>query len=436
MERLDNWVEKIIMNLGVSESAAPILRLLLLLLVLGLLSWAFFRVTRLIIKGPLFRYVKRTQSKWDDLLMDNKVFSNLAHIVPVIMVRVIAPILFRDFEKVLPVVIKLTDIYLIIVILLAINALLRILELVLKKSKAFADKPVSSYFQLIKIILYIAAGILIISILINKSPVYLLSALGAMTALGMLVFKDTILGFVASVQISANDMVRIGDWVEMPKFNADGDVIAINLNTVKVQNWDKTITTIPTYYFITDSFKNWRGMKETGGRRIKRSIYINAASVKYINEEDRLRYARLYLLKDYLVTRQKEIDEYNKKMKVDTSVFVNGRRMTNIGVFRHYIENYLKDNKAIRKDMILMVRQMAMEDRGIPIEIYCFTTTTVWTEYEEIQSDIFDHLMAAVSFFDLEVFQQPSGSDLKRAFLPAGKIITSGFQEKESNPSA
>ncbi|HQH09950.1 MAG TPA: mechanosensitive ion channel, partial [Bacteroidales bacterium] len=428
--------EKIIMNLGVSESAAPILRLLLLLLVLGLLSWAFFRVTRLIIKGPLFRYVKRTQSKWDDLLMDNKVFSNLAHIVPVIMVRVIAPILFRDFEKVLPVVIKLTDIYLIIVILLAINALLRILELVLKKSKAFADKPVSSYFQLIKIILYIAAGILIISILINKSPVYLLSALGAMTALGMLVFKDTILGFVASVQISANDMVRIGDWVEMPKFNADGDVIAINLNTVKVQNWDKTITTIPTYYFITDSFKNWRGMKETGGRRIKRSIYINAASVKYINEEDRLRYARLYLLKDYLVTRQKEIDEYNKKMKVDTSVFVNGRRMTNIGVFRHYIENYLKDNKAIRKDMTLMVRQMAMEDRGIPIEIYCFTTTTVWTEYEEIQSDIFDHLMAAVSFFDLEVFQQPSGSDLKRAFLPAGKIITSGFQEKESNPSA
>jgi len=193
----------------------------------------------------VFRYVKRTQSKWDDLLMDNKVFSNLAHIVPVIMVRVIAPILFRDFEKVLPVVIKLTDIYLIIVILLAINALLRILELVLKKSKAFADKPVSSYFQLIKIILYIAAGILIISILINKSPVYLLSALGAMTALGMLVFKDTILGFVASVQISANDMVRIGDWVEMPKFNADGDVIAINLNTVKVQNWDKTITTIP-----------------------------------------------------------------------------------------------------------------------------------------------------------------------------------------------
>ncbi|HOZ19383.1 MAG: mechanosensitive ion channel [Bacteroidales bacterium] len=424
MESLDKWVEKIIINLGVSESAAPILRLLLLLLVLGLLSWAFFRITRLIIKGPLFRYVKRTQHKWDDLLMDNKVFSNLAHIVPVIIVRVIAPILFRDFEKILPIVIKLTDIYLIIIILMAINALLRILEQALKKSKAFVDKPVSSYFQLIKIILYIAAGILIISVLINKSPVYLLSALGAMTALGMLVFKDTILGFVASVQISANDMVRIGDWVEMPKFNADGDVIAINLNTVKVQNWDKTITTIPTYYFITDSFKNWRGMKETGGRRIKRSIYINASTVKYINEEDRLRYEKLYLLKDYLVTRQKEIDAYNKKRKVDTSVLVNGRRMTNIGVFRHYIENYLKDNKAIRKDMALMVRQMAMEDRGIPIEIYCFTTTTVWAEYEEIQSDIFDHLMAAVSYFDLEVFQQPSGSDLKRAFSPGIAPLT------------
>lgn len=431
MESLDKWVEQIIINLGVSASAAPLFRLFLLLLVLGLLAWAFFRITRLIIKGPLFRYIKRTQSRWDDLLMDNKIFSSLAHIVPVIIVRVIVPILFRDFEKILPFVIKLTDIYLIIVILMAINALLRIMEQVLKKSKAFVDKPVSSYFQLIKIILYIASGILILSILINKSPVYLLSALGAMTALSMLVFKDTILGFVASVQISANDMVRIGDWVEMPKFNADGDVIAINLNTVKVQNWDKTITTIPTYFFITDSFKNWRGMKEVGGRRIKRSIYINAATVKYINDEDRLRYEKLYLLKDYLVTRQKEIDAYNKKMKADTSVLVNGRRMTNIGVFRHYIENYLNDNKTIRKDMALMVRQMAMEDRGIPIEIYCFTTTTVWAEYEEIQSDIFDHLMAAVSYFDLEIFQQPSGSDLKRAFFPGTESLTPSEQEKQ-----
>jgi miniconductance mechanosensitive channel len=268
--------------------------------------------------------------------------------------------------------------------------------------------------QLIRIILYIAAGILILSILMGKSPTYFLTAFGAMTALIMLIFKDTILGLVASVQMSANDMVRIGDWVEMPKFNADGDVIAINLNTVKVQNWDKTVTSIPTYYFITDSFKNWRGMKESGGRRIKRALFINAASIKFVDPDMRERFLSYQLLEDYLVSRQKEIDAFNKKQKVDTSVLINGRRMTNIGVFRHYVENYLRNHKDIRKDMSLMVRQLSIEDRGVPIEIYCFTKTTVWTEYEEIQSDIFDHLMAAVSFFDLEIFQQPSGSDMTR----------------------
>lgn len=248
----------------------------------------------------------------------------------------------------------------------------------------------------------------------GKSPTYFLTAFGAMTALIMLIFKDTILGLVASVQMSANDMVRIGDWVEMPKFNADGDVIAINLNTVKVQNWDKTVTSIPTYYFITDSFKNWRGMKESGGRRIKRALYINAASIKFVDPDMRERFLSYQLLEDYLVSRQEEIDAFNKKQKVDTSVLINGRRMTNIGVFRNYIENYLRNHKDIRKDMALMVRQLTIEDRGIPIEIYCFTKTTIWTEYEEIQSDIFDHLMAAVAFFDLDIFQQPSGSDMTR----------------------
>ncbi len=235
-----------------------------------------------------------------------------------------------------------------------------------------------------------------------------------MTALIMLIFKDTILGLVASVQMSANDMVRIGDWVEMPKFNADGDVIAINLNTVKVQNWDKTVTSIPTYYFITDSFKNWRGMKESGRRRIKRALYMDAASIKFVDPDMRERFLSYQLLEDYLVSRQKEIDAFNEKQNIDTSVLINGRRMTNIGVFRNYIENYLRNHKDIRKDMALMVRQLSIEDRGIPIEIYCFTKTTIWTEYEEIQSDIFDHLMAAVAFFDLDIFQQPSGSDMTR----------------------
>ncbi len=416
MESIDSWIDKVIINLGVSEGAAPYIRLLVLLLVIALLAWLFFFITKRLVNGVLQKYVKRSRVKWDDMMMDNKVFSNLAHIVPAIIVKIITPIIFRDFEKIVPFVVKLTDIYLIIVIMMVINATLRVGQKIISKSKAFVDKPLSSYFQLIRIILYIAAGILILSILMGKSPVYFLSAFGAMTAIIMLIFKDTILGLVASVQISANDMVRVGDWVEMPKFNADGDVLAINLNTVKVQNWDKTVTTIPTYYFITDSFKNWRGMQESGGRRIKRALYINARTVKFVDPETRQHYMQYYLLKDYLVVRQKEIDHYNKEYDVDTSVLINGRRMTNLGVFRHYVESYLRNHKGIRNDMILMVRQLNIEDRGIPIEIYCFTTTTEWVKYEEIQADIFDHLLAAVSFFDLEIFQQPGGSDITRAF--------------------
>ena len=416
MEKIDSWIEKVIINLGVSEGAAPYIRLLVLLLVIALLAWLFFFITKRLVNGVLLKYVKRSRVKWDDMLMDNKVFSNLAHIVPAIIVKVITPIIFRDFEKIVPFVIKLTDIYLIVVIMMVINATLRVSEKIISKSKAFVDKPLSSYFQLIRIILYIAAGILILSILMGKSPVYFLSAFGAMTAIIMLIFKDTILGLVASVQISANDMVRVGDWVEMPKFNADGDVLAINLNTVKVQNWDKTVTTIPTYYFITDSFKNWRGMQESGGRRIKRAVYINARTIKFVDPDTREKYLRYYLLKDYITQRQKDIDRHNKEHNIDTSVLINGRRMTNLGVFRHYVESYLRNHPGIRKDMTLMVRQLNIEDRGIPIEIYCFTTTTEWVKYEEIQADIFDHLLAAVYFFDLEIFQQPGGSDITRAF--------------------
>ena len=416
MEKIDSWIEKVIINLGVSEGAAPYIRLLVLLLVIALLAWLFFFITKRLVNGVLLKYVKRSRVKWDDMLMDNKVFSNLAHIVPAIIVKVITPIIFRDFEKIVPFVIKLTDIYLIVVIMMVINATLRVSEKIISKSKAFVDKPLSSYFQLIRIILYIAAGILILSILMGKSPVYFLSAFGAMTAIIMLIFKDTILGLVASVQISANDMVRVGDWVEMPKFNADGDVLAINLNTVKVQNWDKTVTTIPTYYFITDSFKNWRGMQESGGRRIKRALYINARTVKFVDPETRERYLEYYLLKDYITQRQKDIDRHNKEHDINTSVLINGRRMTNLGVFRHYVESYLRNHPQIRNDMTLMVRQLNIEDRGIPIEVYCFTTTTEWVKYEEIQADIFDHLLAAVSFFDLEIFQQPGGSDITRAF--------------------
>src|SRR5690606_24553748 len=282
-------------------------------------------------------------------------------------------------------------------------------------SPVFKNKPIASYFQLTRIIIYIAAGILVLSVLLGRSPVYFLGAFGAMTAILLLIFKDTILGLVASVQISTNDMIRVGDWVEMPKYNADGDVIAINLNTVKIKNWDKTITTVPTYYFISDSFKNWRGMQESGGRRIKRAIYINQSSVKFVDIALREKFKTFHLIKDFVNKRQVEIEQFNKEMGIDNNVLINGRRMTNIGVFRFYVEAYLKNHTAIRQDMSLMVRQLTPTEFGLPIEVYCFTNTIAWVAYEAIQSDIFDHLLAAARHFDLAVFQSPRGSDMRNA---------------------
>jgi miniconductance mechanosensitive channel len=414
MSYLENLVDTLLVNMGVPDTLAIYLRLFLFLLILFLFSWLAFQLTKKVFIRNIYRLFKKTSIKWDDLLVENKVFNNVAHVIPAVIVRIMAPVIFANFEKVLPVVVKLTDSYLIIVGMTILAAFLKVIEYSLSKNEIFKDKPLTSYFQLIKILLYIVALILVLSVLLGKSPLYFLSAFGAISAILLLIFKDTILGLVASVQISANDMVHVGDWVEMPKFNADGDVIAINLNTVKVQNWDKTITTIPTYYFITDSFKNWRGMQQSGGRRIKRSVFLDAHSVKFVDPEMRERLKKYSLISNYVEKRQQEIELYNSSNQMDTSVLINGRRMTNIGVFRKYIENYLKNHPRINQKMTIMVRQLAMESKGIPMEIYCFTNTTAWLEYEEIQSDIFDHLYSTVSFFDLDIFQEPSGKDFAK----------------------
>lgn len=415
MDPIETWIENLLTDAGVSASMTPILRLLILLISLAILAGIFFWITRRLIFNSIYRFFKRTSIEWDDVLADHKVFDNLAHIVPAITVRIFAPIIFKDFEQLLPLVTKVTDSYLIIVGIMIALSFLKVAEHTISKSPIFINKPVASYFQLIRIVLFITAGILVMSVLLGRSPLYFLSAFGAMTAIILLIFKDTILGLVASVQISSNDMVRVGDWVEMPKFNADGDVVAINLNTVKVKNWDKTVTTIPTYYFITDSFKNWRGMEESGGRRIKRAIYLNVRTVKFVDPDTREQYKKYSLISDYINQRQLEIERFNTENNFETSQLINGRRMTNIGVFRRYVESYLRSHRQIRQDMTLLVRQLSIEDRGIPIEVYCFTKTTAWSEYETIQADIFDHLFAATAFFDLEVFQQPSGSDISKA---------------------
>ena len=413
---LEKHTELLMINLGISPEWAVYFRLLLFIVILIAVSSMAFILTKRVFIHYLYQVFRRTSFSWDDMFAETRAFDKLAHIVPAVLVLLMAPVVFADFGQILPFIIKLSEAYLIIVSMTVFFAIIKVGEFSLSRHPAFSDKPLTSYFQLIRILLYIVTLILVLSVILDKSPIYFLSAFGAMTAILLLVFKDTILGLVASVQMSSNDMVRVGDWVEMPKFNADGDVIDINLNTVKVQNWDKTITTIPTYYFITDSFKNWRGMQETGGRRIKRAIYVDAYSVKLVDPEVREKFKKYQLVRDHVETRQQEIEDYNERNNIETSVLINGRRMTNLGVFRKYIENYLRNHPKIKQDMTIMVRQLATENKGIPLEIYCFTDTTAWAEYETIQSDIFDHLYSTASFFDIEIFQEPGGKDFAGLF--------------------
>ncbi len=439
MKFIENWIEKLLTDAGIQHSVVEYLRLLILIIVAFFLAALIYFICKKLIVNYLYKFFKKSKAEWDDVLADKKVFNNLAHIFPAIFFRLWLPLIFKDFPGLISFVEKATDAYLIIVSIMVVVSVLKIIEYNIAKSPLFVDKPVSSYFQLARIILYITAGILVLSVLLGRSPLYFLGAFGAMSAVLMLIFKDTILGLVASVQIASNDMVRVGDWVEMPKFNADGDVTAINLNTVKVQNFDKTISTVPTYYFITESFKNWRGMEESGGRRIKRSLYVNVQTVKFVDPETREKYKKVYLLKEYITQRQAEIENFNQQHDVDTSLLINGRRMTNLGVFRHYIQNYLKSHPDIHTDMTQLVRQLAIDEVGVPIEIYCFTKTTSWIKYEDIQADIFDHLLAAASFFGLEIFQKPGSNDIVNAVkafdaMQHKSLNENKFEKKQENP--
>lgn len=416
MNELKDWLKDLLIKNGMKVEWITFTSNAILLAATLLLAWMVFYLLRAFIIKVVHRFITHSQTKWDDSLLKHKVFNHLAHLAPVIIFMLALPVIFSDSPRTLALLSKVLDLYLIIVILNLVIAFLKSLEDHLTQSKVFIDKPIASYFQLARIILYIAAGIMLLSNLLGKSPLYFLGAFGAMTAILLLIFKDTILGLVASVQISANDMIRVGDWVEMPKYHADGDVVAINLNTVKVRNWDKTISTIPTHYFITDSFKNWRGMQESGGRRIKRSLHINMSTIRFIHPEWRAELKKIHLIKPFIETRQSDIDAFNQSNQIDTSVLINGRRLTNIGVFRNYIELYLKNHPSIRQDMSLMVRQLTPTEHGLPLEIYCFTNTTDWGAYENIQSDIFDHLFSAAQYFKLDIFQSPSGADFSRVF--------------------
>src|SRR5690554_3798064 len=405
-----SWLFEKLLTTGLSEKAVHSINSILLLIALGAILYIVDFLLRKIFLLFILRAVRKSKTKFDDYLVRHKVIKYFMHIVTIVIAKQFLPLIFVGFPKWINATMKLTDVILIITIALLANGFIKSVRDWFKTKKAFEDKPVDSYAQVVTIFVFFVCGILIFSSLTGKSPITFLVSLGAASAILMLVFKDTILGFVASVQVSANDMVRVGDWVEMPKYGADGDVLSINLNTVKVQNWDKTITTVPTYAFISDSFKNWRGMQESGGRRIKRAIYLKMNSFRFLEEEDLEKFKKYRLLKDYVLQKEKEIEEHNKGVEAEF-ISANVRRLSNVGMFRVHVNNYLKEVEDVNKDMTIMVRQLAPTPHGLPMEIYCFTNDIRWLYYEGIVADIFDHLLTVVREFDLEVFEEPTGAD-------------------------
>ncbi|POT58287.1 miniconductance mechanosensitive channel [Citrobacter amalonaticus] len=349
---------------------------------------------------------------WLQIITQNKFFHRLAFTLQGIIVNIQAALWLQKGSEAAEILTTCAQLWIMMYALLSLFSLLDVILNLSQKWPAASQLPLKGIFQGIKLISAIFVGILMISLLIGQSPAILISGLGAMAAVLMLVFKDPILGLVAGIQLSANDMLKLGDWLEMPKYGADGAVIDIGLTTVKVRNWDNTITTIPTWSLVSDSFKNWSGMSASGGRRIKRSISIDATSIHFLDEEEQQRLYKSQLLKPYLETRHQEINAWNQQLDAPDSV-LNHRRMTNIGTFRAYLNAYLRNHPRIRKDMTLMVRQLAPDDHGLPIEIYAFTNTVVWLEYESIQADIFDHIFAVVEEFGLRIHQSPTGNDIR-----------------------
>ena len=414
IEKSTHFFTELLLNLGLNEQAAYWLNLVILGLILVALCMIAGRIARLSMVRFITALARKSKTQWDDILVEKKFFAAVAHLVPVMLIEILVPLFFKEFPTFVDYVIRANDVYLIGVGLIMVNRFLNAAQLILSRMDLFINKPLESYFQLAKIVIGIIAGVLMLSVLVSKSPIYFFSAFGAMTAVILFVFKDTILGFIASIQLSANDMIRVGDWVQMDKYGADGDVLEINLTTVKVRNWDKTISTVPTYSFISDSFKNWRGMQETGARRIARSIYINIGSVRFSTPEMIERFKNIHIISQYVADKEIEIENYNKKHAVDTTHVSNGRRMTNLGTFRAYAKKYLERHPKIDKSLTIIVRQLEPNEKGVPVQIYCFCNDIAWENYEAVQSDIMDHLLSVVPQFDLQVFQNPSGSDFRK----------------------
>ncbi len=407
-DSLEKWLTAQGMTATIVEAALLGAALLVVILAALLAGWLARRfLVPLVEKG-----VRRSSNQWDDTLVGHGFFRQLGAVLPLITVMVAVDLLFPPQDPVAEVVRRLGMAFFVMVGVRIITSFLGAALQIYDSYDISRERSLRGYVEVLKIVLWIMAVIFTVAVLADRSPWGIMSVLGGLTAVLLLVFKDTILGFVASLQISANNMARVGDWIEMPDYGADGDVIDVSIHTVKVQNWDKTITTIPTYALVSNSFKNWRGMSDSGGRRIKRAIYLDMNSIRFCDDEMLARFGKYEILKDYLATKQHELEVYNQERQINTATAkINGRRQTNLGVFRAYIVAYLRANPRIHQEMTFLVRHLAPTPQGLPLEIYVFSNDQVWANYEAIQADIFDHLLAAVPEFDLKVFQYPSGSD-------------------------
>jgi miniconductance mechanosensitive channel len=432
MDVLFKFLVKYIREIAFPEAFVKPIAALICIVIIISIAWIAHYIARRTLIVIVSKIANRTKTIWDDILLKNKVFSGIAHFVPAFILYYAADFSYPDLHRPLAeltdatlealskdyyfeltgFLIKISKIYFIAVIIFVANSLLNSIMGIYDTTDYAHHRPIKGYIQLVKIFFFFLMGILLISVLLGRDPTVLLAGLGAMAAVLMLVFKDTILGFVASIQLSANEMVKIGDWIEMKSHGADGDVIDITLNTVKVQNWDKTISTIPTYALVSESFTNWKGMQEAGGRRIKRSVSIDMSSIRFCDEAMLKRFERFDLICDYVKEKEEEIREFNKNRNISEEDLISGRGQTNVGIFRKYLEVYLYQHPMVSKSLTFLVRQLQPTSTGLPIEIYVFSTSTAWAVYEGVQSDIFDHVLAVIPEFELKVFQQPSGADI------------------------
>lgn len=406
---LEQWLT----SQGIPAGAAKIIEGCLAIVALLLLIFVSTWIARRYLIPLIEKAIRRSSNKWDDAFVERNFFNRLSLLLPIVITYLSADLMFPAESISAEFIKRLAMTTFVLAGVRILDAFTLAFQDIYSSLEITKGKPVRGYIQAIKIVAYIMAGIFIIAILTNKSPWGILSVLGGLTAVLILVFKDTLLGFVASMQLSAHDMVRVGDWIEMPKYGADGDVFDISIHTVKVRNWDKTIATVPTYALVSDAFKNWRGMNDSGGRRIKRSVHIDMNSICFCTDEMLNRFEKISLVKPYIDAKKKEIAEYNKEHNIDASEIINGRRQTNIGVFRAYVIAYLRNHPKIHQDMTFLVRHLQPTPQGLPVEIYVFSNDQVWANYEGIQADIFDHVLAAIPGFGLKVFQYPSGNDFR-----------------------